>query len=125
MERIGNVGIPIPTGYAIAERTDNAISLYPDDKSYELNIDLLEGEMDAKAFVYRWKRDANVAKETFRCGVGWRAVYGTMQKCSCLIGFNAKGCGVFCVELIAPYPTMAFAAYREPRFMELVNGIIL
>ena len=90
MERIGNVSIPIPAGYAIAERTDSAISLYPDDKSYELNIDLLESETDAKAFMYRWKRGARVTKETFRCGNGWRAIYGTMQRCSCLISFNAK-----------------------------------
>ena len=125
MERIGNVGITIPAGYDIAERTDNAISLYPDDKSYELNIDLLEDETDAKAFVYRWKHDANVAKESFRCGVGWRAVYGTMQRCCCLIGFNAKKGGVLCVELIAQSPTMALAAYRDARFAELVNGIML
>ena len=125
MERIGNVNIAIPAGYVIGERNENAISLYPDDKSYELKIDLLEDETDAKVFVYRWKRDANVAKETFRCGAGWRAVYGTMQRCSCLIGFNAKSGGVLCVDLIAPYPTMAFAAYREARFTELVNGIVL
>ena len=125
-ERIDMRGISfaIPPGYTVSERAEDGMLL--NSENYTLRIDYIADETDARSVMYAWKRGANVVRECFPCGEGWRAIYGAGQEFYYCLTFNTKKRnGIVSLLITTTSPTRVLAAVRGKAFTELVNSIEL